>query len=296
MLWLWLTLAAAFVQNARFMLQKRLSDTGLSAAGATFARFLWSTPVIAVLLWGYLRATGAGFPQIDGVFLALITLGGATQILATLCVILLFSHRNFAIGTSFKRTETLQAAIIGTIFLGDHLPVIGWVLIALSLIGVLMMSKNPLGDERSFFNRSTGLGLASGLFFGICAVAYRGAALRLEQDDMFVAALTALAFAVWVQFILLLGYFALRDRDQIMKVVASWRLTSLVSVTSLMGSGLLFSAFTIQNAAYVGAAMQFELIFAALGSWFIFKERITWREGAGMVVLSGAIVLLFLLG
>jgi len=47
-LWIAVTLAAAIFQTLRFMLQKTLSTTRLSAAGATFARFAYSAPIIAV--------------------------------------------------------------------------------------------------------------------------------------------------------------------------------------------------------------------------------------------------------
>ena len=44
-LWIVVTIAAAFFQTVRFMLQKLLSASALSSAGATFARFLYSAPL-----------------------------------------------------------------------------------------------------------------------------------------------------------------------------------------------------------------------------------------------------------
>ena len=49
-LWIPITIAAAFSQNLRFMLQKHLKATGLSTGGATFARFLFAAPLAAALL------------------------------------------------------------------------------------------------------------------------------------------------------------------------------------------------------------------------------------------------------
>ena len=44
-LWIPFTIAAAFFQNLRFMLQKHLKATRLTTAGATFSRFIFAAPL-----------------------------------------------------------------------------------------------------------------------------------------------------------------------------------------------------------------------------------------------------------
>ena len=44
-LWIIASVAAAAFQTVRFMLQKHLAQVSLSAAGATFARFVYSAPI-----------------------------------------------------------------------------------------------------------------------------------------------------------------------------------------------------------------------------------------------------------
>ena len=63
-LWILVTLAAATFQTVRFMLQKYLATATLSAAGATFSRFLYSVPFILALLLGYLGVSGAALPPL----------------------------------------------------------------------------------------------------------------------------------------------------------------------------------------------------------------------------------------
>ena len=48
-LWIPVTILAAFMQNLRFLLQRHLKVTSLSTAGATWARFLYSAPLVAVI-------------------------------------------------------------------------------------------------------------------------------------------------------------------------------------------------------------------------------------------------------
>ena len=44
--WIPITIAAAFIQNLRFMLQKHVRGASLSTGGATFARFVFSFPFL----------------------------------------------------------------------------------------------------------------------------------------------------------------------------------------------------------------------------------------------------------
>lgn len=52
-IWIPITLTAALAQTLRFMLQKQLKTSGLSNAGATLARFIYPTPLIALGYSGF---------------------------------------------------------------------------------------------------------------------------------------------------------------------------------------------------------------------------------------------------
>jgi len=69
-LWIPITITAAFSQNLRFMLQKHLKSTRLSVAGATFARFLYSAPLVALIVVIYMRLRGFDLPPVQPVFWA----------------------------------------------------------------------------------------------------------------------------------------------------------------------------------------------------------------------------------
>jgi drug/metabolite transporter (DMT)-like permease len=56
-----------------------------------------------------------------------------------------------------------------------------------------------------------------------------------------------------------------------------------------------FVAFTLQNAAYVKALGQVELIFSILASFIFFKERISKNEFIGMALISASVLGLILI-
>ena len=111
-IWILITIGAASAQTLRFMLQKHLKSMALSTAGATFARFIYSSPLVAIIAISYASATGQGMPDVPAAFWPYALAGGTSQILATMCVVALFSHRNFAVGITFKKTEVLLSALV----------------------------------------------------------------------------------------------------------------------------------------------------------------------------------------
>lgn len=290
-LWIYVSIFAAFMQNLRFMLQKHLKATKLSTGGATFSRFLFSSPLVALGVWAYLKAQGAIFPELSPTFWGYALWGGLAQILATACVVALFAERNFAVGIVFKKTEVLLTAMIGLVVLGEGISGYGVLAIAIGFAGVLLLSDPPKGGAR-FFNKAVGFGLGSGLLFGMSAVGYRGAALQVDSADVIVRAGVTLSMVTAYQTVLMTAWLAWRDKGEITRVVASWRVSSLVGLTSMCGSFGWFVAFALQNAAYVKAVGQVELVFTFLASYFIFKERSTPKEIAGIALIVLSVLVL----
>ena len=292
-LWIPVTIFAAFMQNLRFMLQRHLKVTTLSTAGATYARFAFSLPLIALGLGVYFATTGTALPRLGGAFWPYILVGGLAQIVATACVVALFAERNFAVGIALKKSEVILTAVIGLIILGEAVTWGGVIAIAIGFLGVMALSDPPKGEvalpwSARLFNKASGFGLAAGLLFGVSAVGYRGATLEVASDLPFLRALVTLGVAIAWQVLVMTLWLLWQDRAEIARVAASWRVSVWTGLTSMLGSLGWFWAFTLQNAAYVKALGQIELLFTFAGSYFVFKERSSAREiiGAGLIVTS----------
>lgn len=296
-LWIPVTIAAAVFQTVRFMLQKYLSTGHLSASGATFARFLFSAPLILGGLGLYLFASGTELPPLPQAFWGYSMLGGVAQILATVCVVSLFKQRNFAVGITFKKTEVIQTVLVGLVLLGEGVSSGGLAAILLGLVGVFLLSKAPGSDGewwRHLTNRASGLGLGSGVLFAVSAVSYRGATLQLGLDDAVLRAGITLAAVVTFQTLVMVVWLGLRDPAQIGAVWRTRRVGLWIGLTSMGGSLCWFIAFALQNAAYVKALGQVELLLSLLASVFFFHEKISSRELGGMAFLVASILLIVL--
>ncbi|WP_170370585.1 EamA family transporter [Ruegeria arenilitoris] len=294
-LWIPVTLAAATFQTVRFMLQKSLSSVKLSVTGATFARFAYSMPLVLMGLVVAMRLSGLPLPALPPLFWLYAAIGGLSQILATICVVALFKQRNFAVGITFKKTEVIQTAIVGFVVLGDRVSTGAFGAILLGLLAVLLLSKTPGGSGawwRHLTNRASQLGLGSGVLFAFSAVSYRGASLQLGDGEAWFRALVTLAVVVSIQFLSMALWLVWRDRAELRAVWDTRRTGVFVGLTSLGGSFCWFWAFSLQNAAYVKALGQVELIFSLMASVLVFRETVTRREIAGMVLLGLSILIL----
>ena len=297
-LWVLITLAAAFMQNLRSALQKHLKGS-LSTSGATFCRFIYAVP----LALAYVTLLGEGFgfewPAPNPRFALFAMLGGVTQITATALLVYLFSLRNFAVGTTYSKTETVQTAIFGLVILGEPIGLAATFAIGISLAGVMLISaaKSRLNLRNLLLGltgRAAFIGVLSGTFFGLSAVAYRAASLSLGGEGFLMQAGFTLACVVLFQTALMTIWIRLREPGELTRVVRRWRIASLVGVSGMLGSAGWFTAMTLENAAYVRAVGQIELIFTFIASYFFFRERSNTLELAGILLIVTGIIILLL--
>jgi drug/metabolite transporter (DMT)-like permease len=292
-LWVLLSLGAAFLQNLRSALQKALTPK-VGVLGAAYARFLFAAPWAVLLVAGLAAAAGAAPPRPTLAFAAWGLVGAVAQIAATLLLLHVFSLRNFAVGNTFAKTETVQAALIGLLLLGDRIAPLPLAGILVSLAGVVLLSATR-GLGGGVFNRAAGLGVLSGGAFALSGIAYRAAALALpEGGGMLMRPAFTLACVTVAQTVLMSLYLARREPETLGDVVAEWRLAAPVGAAGMLASLGWFTAFTLVTVAQVKAVGQVELVFSWLTARFAFGERPSLRETAGIGLVAGGIVLLIL--
>lgn len=287
-LWFAITIVAAFLQNARSLLQKRLTGD-LSVNGASYVRFFYAVPfawIYALSLWG---GTPEGF---NATFFAYVSTGAIAQIIATSCLLASFTTGNFAVGTAYSKSEAAQAALVGLILLGDVVD--AWVLggIAVSLVGVVLLSGNLTCKDLLRPNRAMWLGLAAGAGFAISAVGFRGASLSLDTGTYLQRAGLTVMVSVTIQTLVMGCYLGLREPGEIARVVRAWRIAIWVGLIGMIASAGWFTAMTLKNAAVVRAVGQVELLFTVVSSIWLLGERIRTREVLGIVLVVLGIWLL----
>lgn len=300
--WIPITIAAAFLQNARSTLQKHLKGR-LGGTGATYVRFLYGLPfallfaALAAALAGGLPAPGS--PSGWAVFAGGVALGGMAQIFATFALLASFDHASFAVGTAFSKTEPIQAALFGALLLGEipSVGVLGAIVIGVAGVAIATLRPGPDGARGRGGPggswRAAAWGLGSAAMFGLSVVGYRAASLSLGDDPAWLRAVVALASATALQTAVMGVWMAARRRSELAAVLEAWRPGLLVGATGAAASACWFTAFTLEPAAHVRALGNIELIFTFAASLLIFRERPSPQEWIGVaLVLTGVVALL----
>jgi drug/metabolite transporter (DMT)-like permease len=299
-LWVPITIGAAFLQNLRSAFQKHLKGF-IGTTGATFVRFGFGFPFalafVALLHLGY----GYALPTPNTTFFMWAIVGGLAQIAATFLLVHLFSFRNFAVGTAYSRTEPAQAALFGLLFLGERVSPGTLGAIAISVVGVMLISVAHVAITArtlltSIFAPTALIGLASGTAFGVSAVAYRAASLALGGPHFLMQAAYTLAVVIVFQTAIMVIWMLWREPAEFARIARVWKPSLLVGLVGASASFGWFTAMTLQQATVVKALAQIEMIFTFASSVFFFHERINRLEVGGCVLIVCGILTLLAVG
>ncbi len=290
MLWAVFTLIAAAAQTARNAMQRELTAT-LGTVGATHVRFLFGFPFALLILAGVMIVTGADLPHIPLAFWPWVIAGAGTQIAATALMLAAMGERSFVVAYAYIKTEPVQVALFGLIFLGDHVAPLACAAILIATSGVIVISLKP-GARGVSTTRSTLIGLGSGCMFALAAITYRGAILAMHHPEFVLAATFTAAVGLVLQAALLSLYLALRNPKVLRDIVRAWRPSLFAGFMGAVASEFWFLAFAIATAASVRTLALVEVLFAQAITKFIFKQPTTAREGVGIVLVVIGVALL----
>jgi drug/metabolite transporter (DMT)-like permease len=291
LLWIPATLIAAAAQTARNAMQRSLTES-LGTVGATQVRFLFGLPFAILFLAGVLVFTGESLPGPGATFAGFVLLGSLSQIGATALMLAAMRARSFSVVTAYVKTEPVQVAIFGLIFLGDPLSFGLAVAIVIGTSGVIAMSHQP-GSLTGGGMQPVLLGLAAGALFGLSATGFRGAVLTLDGGSFLVRASTTLVWGLAIQSLVLGAYLGMFDRSGLVKSFRLWRSSARAGFMGALASQFWFIGFALTSAANVRTLALVEVIMAQIVSRRIFSQNVTRKELVGMAaILVGVGVLL----
>ncbi|HUJ01340.1 MAG TPA: DMT family transporter [Usitatibacter sp.] len=281
--WIPITVFAAAAQTVRNAAQRHLTGA-LGTLGATLVRFLYGVPFAAAWLAAALAFhPGARLAPAHAAFAAWVLVGAVGQIGAMALLLKVMEERNFALGVAYSKSEVLQVAVFGLLFLGDPITAGTGIAVVLGTAGVFLLSG---GWRAGWSARSAGLGVACGGLFAISTVGYRGAELALAGSSFVVTAAFTLLVAQAVQTLILCAWLLVRDRSVVMRALRAWRVSLVAGFMGAAASAGWFTAFAIEPVAHVRTLGLVELVFSYAVSRRLFRERLSPVELAGIVLLG----------
>jgi drug/metabolite transporter (DMT)-like permease len=291
--WLWVafTVLAAGAQTLRNAMQKELTAT-LGTVGATHVRFLFGLPFGLIFFSLVVIVSGTGLPGLNGAMAAWTVLAALAQIGGTALLLAAMRERSFVVTTAYTKTEPVQVALIGLVFLGDHLSFGATSAILIATIGVLLVSWPKQAGGEAMTWRPAMLGVGSGALFALAAVAFRGGIKALGLDNFVLAASTTLALGLLIQTAVLTGYLYVRERHNLVAIFRAWRPSLVAGFMGAFASQFWFLAFALESAAKVRTLALVEILFAQILSRRVFQQKLASREAAGIGLIVAGVVLL----
>lgn len=291
-LWIPFTIIAALGQVARNAMQRSLTGP-LGTWGATNIRFLFGFPFSIIFFVVVVAVTGDPVSWPAAVFWPWLLLGALSQIVATGLMLLAMNDRSFVVTTAYLKTEAIQTAIFGFVFLGDHLTLLKVVAIVIATVGVVITALRPGGEKGFAELKPTIIGLVAAACFALSAIGFRGAIITVPPGVSFVTAASyTLVFGLFVQTLVLTVYLLVRAPDVLMKIFRLWRPSMLAGFMGAFASQFWFLAFALTAAANVRTLALVEVLFAQAVSYYSFKQPLSARELSGIVLIVVGVALL----
>jgi drug/metabolite transporter (DMT)-like permease len=283
-LWIPFTLTAAIGQVARNAMQRQLTGP-LGTWGATNIRFLFGFPFALLFFAGVLIFTGEALPRPTLMFWPWLLLGAICQIVATGLMLVAMNERSFVVTTAYLKTEAIQTAVFGFVFLGDQLTALKVIAILIATVGVIVTALRPSGEKGFADWRPTAIGLVSAAAFALSANGYRGAIITIHGASFVTAASYTLVFGLFVQTLILTVYLLSRAPDVLRSIVKLWKPSLLAGFMGAFASQFWFLAFALTAAANVRTLALVEVLFAQGVAYYSFKQPISARELFGIVLI-----------
>ena len=297
--WIIAAIFAAACQTARSAFQKNMI-TRLGDYGAAYIRFCYALPFTSLIWLVWINIPGNSIPTLSFYSIILCFLGSIFQILFTYVLMKVFSHKSFATGIAFSKTEVILIAFLEVIILNVFFSFPLMIGITLGVLSVLFLSyarkaKSILETIKLLLNSVSSLGtligLLSGLLLAASVVTFRMSIISID-GPLLDRSLFISFIAIIFQTILVGLYLLLFKKDQLFAVIKFWR-PSLPA--GLCGTGATFGwfvAFGLTTAAEVRAVGQIELIFSILISIIFFREKIRKTELFGIILLGISILII----
>jgi drug/metabolite transporter (DMT)-like permease len=283
-LWIPFTVTAAFGQVARNAMQRSLTSP-LGTWGATNIRFLFGFPFSLIFFALVIGFTGDPVSWPVVAFWLWLLLGALTQIVGTGLMLLAMKGNSFVVTIAYLKTEAIQTAIFGFVFLGDHLTLLKVVAILIATVGVVITALRPGGAKGFADLKPTALGLVAAACFALSAVGFRGAIIAVPGVSFVTAASYTLVFGLFVQTAVLTAYLLLRAPDVPKRILGLWRPSLFAGFLGAFASQFWFLAFALTAAANVRTLALVEVLFAQAVSYYSFKQPLSLHEFGGIVLI-----------
>jgi len=296
MMWVLFTIGAILLQTIRNLEQKNLTKK-IDAITASWSRFILPFPFAIIVI-------GLTYQNSSAEFLKYITLNGLLQMIGNILLLKTLQGKNYSIGITLSKTETIQACLIGALFYKETISFIEIYIVFLAFIGVILMTNLNFKNRTEFLislkNPSNIYGLLCGSCFAFTAYNLKSATIILTSQGYanLLASTIVLFYTIFIQncFFILIKIKQGSLKKDVTKLFASENKKSfyITAIISLVGSIFWYGAYSYGKVIYVKTVGQLEIVLALLVSIFYLKERDNILNYIGIFITFLSVILLLI--
>jgi drug/metabolite transporter (DMT)-like permease len=247
-----------------------------------------------------------GLPVLSAGFFGWAAAGALTQLVANLALVAAFQVASFSQSVALHKLEVVFGAFVGLALFGEVPSPLGWIGIALSSLGVLLMNlsrpdERGIGWKRMFvLDRGSFYAIACAVLFAFTAFFFKEAIERLAAANprmaggRFEPAAHTVFHVAWMQVALATPVVAWMRPGELRRTIALWPTMLGVGVTGFLGSLCWFWAFGLAFVAYVRAVGQVEAPISMAISALWFREPGLRRQLPAVASIGAGVVLVLL--
>jgi drug/metabolite transporter (DMT)-like permease len=266
-----LALASAGLHAGWNLLVKTADDRELTAWGQYVFGGLMFVPVLIVI--GPPGWTATPY----------IAASSVVHVVYTFALVRAYHHGDFSFAYPISRgTGAVIAAIGGVIFLGDHLPPLAWVAIAIAAAGLVSLV------DRSITAITIGWALLTASMIGSYTTIDSAGARATESGFSYGVVLTIAAAATLTA----AGTAQGRLRDFVESIPHSWRRYMVAGFCLTLAYSLVLLAVEYAPVGYVAMLRESSVVLGALLGWLFLNEQLGGRRMLSSIVVASALVML----
>ena len=239
-----------------------------------------------------LLVSGDRVPWPTPAFWPWLLLGALSQIVATGLMLVAMNDRSFVVTTAYLKTEAIQTAIFGFIFLGDHLTWLKVLAIVIATVGVVITALRP-GGEKGFaeaeadHHRPRRRRLLRAVGDRFSRRHHRGAGRLLRHGGVLHAGVRPVRADAGADDL------PAGARAHMLKAIFGlWKPSMLAGFMGAFASQFWFLAFALTAAANVRTLALVEVLFAQAVSYYSFKQPLRRATIGIMLIVIGVALLM----
>jgi drug/metabolite transporter (DMT)-like permease len=290
-----LVVIAVVLQIFRHYEQKKLIDH-FNKSTITLMRFLLPLPFAVAYLTIFHHL-------LDLKFLLLSAVGSVLQISGGILLLKSLSKQNFANSMALVHTELLFAVLLGICFFEQNITWLMFFTIVVIVLAIFLIGNFNISKSQKIINKASIFALSSAFIFAMNAFLLKETSsyfIKINTNINHTNSAVTLFFATHLFHNIFLITYKITQKNlfiemkKIFKYESGFSFIKIGSISSLT-TALWYYTYTVGDIMMVKAISQLEVLLAVVISHYLLKEKFSYKEIIGiLLLLIGLLYLIYL--